>query len=198
MLDYKDGMDAMSEIEMERILLSGKGRSYGLELMGRKNAGKLKGWISYTLSWCKNKIEGINEGKWYTAGNDRRYDFTLVGLYSLNNRWTLTGTWKYNTGQAYTAPTSSYKMMDGATFFYYSERNSYRMPAYHRLDLSATYTKQMKKTVRTLSFDIFNVYNHFNPFMIVFNSDSTKPTGIKATEYALFGIVPSVSYSVSF
>ena len=197
-LDYKDGMDAMSEIEMERILLSGKGRSYGLELMGRKNAGKLKGWISYTLSWCKNKIEGINEGKWYTAGNDRRHDFTLVGLYSLNNHWTLTGTWKYNTGQAYTAPTSSYKMMDGATFFYYSERNSYRMPAYHRLDLSATYTKQMKKTVRTLSFDIFNVYNHFNPFMIVFNSDSTKPTGIKATEYALFGIVPSVSYSVSF
>ena len=198
MLDYKDGLDATSQIEMERILLAGKGRAYGLELMGRKNAGLLQGWISYTLSWCKNKIEGINNNEWYTAGNDRRHDITLVGIYKLSNRWTLTGTWNYNTGQALTAPNSSYKMMNGATFFYYNERNSYRMPAYHRLDVSAAYTKKMKKTIQTWSFDIFNLYNHFNPFMVIFESDNTRSNGIKATQYSLLGIVPSVSFSLNF
>ncbi len=197
-LDYKDGLDATSQIEMERILLAGKGRAYGLELMARKNAGRLQGWLSYTLSWSKNKIEGINNNEWYTAGNDRRHDITLVGIFKLNKRWTLTGTWNFNTGQALTAPNSSYKLMDGTTFFYYNERNSYRMPAYHRLDLSAAYTKKMKKTTQSWSFDIFNVYNHFNPFMVIFEQDDTRSNGIKATQYSLLGIVPSVSFSLNF
>lgn len=197
-LDYKDGLDATSQIEMERILLAGKGRAYGLELMARKNAGRLQGWLSYTLSWSKNKIEGINDNEWYTAGNDRRHDITLVGIFKLNKRWTLTGTWNFNTGQALTAPNSMYKLMDGTTFFYYNERNSYRMPAYHRLDLSAAYTKKMKKTTQSWSFDIFNVYNHFNPFMVIFEQDDTRSNGIKATQYSLLGIVPSVSFSLNF
>ena len=197
-LDYKDGLDATSQIEMERILLAGKGRAYGLELMARKNAGRLQGWLSYTLSWSKNKIEGINNNEWYTAGNDRRHDITLVGIFKLNKRWTLTGTWNFNTGQALTAPNSMYKLMDGTTFFYYNERNSYRMPAYHRLDLSAAYTKKMKKTTQSWSFDIFNVYNHFNPFMVIFEQDDTRSNGIKATQYSLLGIVPSVSFSLNF
>ena len=79
-LDYKDGMKFSSEIEAERIILSGRGRSYGLELMGRKRMGKLTGWVSYTLSWTENKIAGINNGKWYTASNDRRHDISIVGI----------------------------------------------------------------------------------------------------------------------
>lgn len=83
-LDYKDGKSFNSEIEIERIILAGKGRSYGMEMYARKNSGRLTGWISYTLSWSENKIPGINNDRWYTGGNDRRHDVSLVGMYELS------------------------------------------------------------------------------------------------------------------
>ena len=99
--DYRDGKSFYSEIEIERLLLGGKGRAYGLELCAHKNKGRLTGWLSYTLSWSENKIAGINNGEWYTASNDRRHDFCVIGIYQASPSWELSAMWRYNTGQAH-------------------------------------------------------------------------------------------------
>lgn len=195
--DYKDGKSFNSEIEIERLLLGGKGRAYGLELTLRKNAGRFTGWVGYTLSWSQNKIAGINSNKWYTAGNDRRHDISVVGIYEINKNWNISGAWVFNTGQALTAPSAKYEV-DGIHMFHYAERNGYRAPSYHRLDLSATYTHIGKKLTYEWSFGIYNAYSRYNPFLIVFKSDENAPSGFKTMKYSLFGLVPSVSYTLKF
>lgn len=195
--DYRDGKAFYTEIEIERLILGGKGRAYGLELCAHKNQGPLTGWIAYTLSWAENKIEGINGGQWYTAPNDRRHDIVAVAMYRLTPKWELAATMRYNTGQALTAPSAKYDI-DGTTFYYYSERNGYRAPAYHRLDLSANYTRQVGKTMQTWSFGIYNAYCHYNPFTIRFKNDDKSPTGTVTEQTSLFGIVPSVSFTIKY
>lgn len=195
--DYKDGKSFNSEIEIERLLLGGKGRAYGFEFTLRKNAGKLTGWVGYTLSWVQNKIDGINNGKWYTAGNDRRHDISVVGIYEFNKKWNMSAAWVFNTGQALTAPSAKYEV-DGIHMFHYAERNGYRAPAYNRLDLSATYTHVGPKLTYEWSFGIYNAYSRYNPFLIVFETDENAPTGFKTMKYSLFGLVPSVSYTLKF
>lgn len=196
--DYRDGKAFYSEIEIERLILGGKGRAYGLELCAHKNSGPLTGWISYTLSWSENKIAGINGGEWYTAPNDRRHDLAVVAMYTLSPTWELAATWRYNTGQALTAPSAKYDI-DGTTFYYYNERNGYRAPAYHRLDLSATHTKKLRNGMtRIWSFGLYNAYCRYNPFTIRFKNDYKSPTGTIAEQTSLFGIVPSVSFTIKY
>ena len=195
--DYKDGKSFNSEIEIERLLLGGKGRAYGFEFTLRKNAGKLTGWVGYTLSWAQNKIDGINNGEWYTAGNDRRHDISVVGIYQFNKKWNMSAAWVFNTGQALTAPSAKYEI-DGIHMFHYAERNGYRAPAHHRLDLSATYTHEGPKLTYEWSFGIYNAYSRYNPFLIVFETDENAPTGFKTMKHSLFGLVPSVSYTLKF
>ncbi len=195
--DYRDGKSFYSEIEIERLLLGGKGRAYGLELCAHKNKGRLTGWLSYTLSWSENKIAGINNGEWYTASNDRRHDFCVIGIYQASPSWELSAMWRYNTGQALTAPSAKYEI-DGRTFYYYAERNGYRAPASHRLDLSASHTKKWRRSTHIWSFGIYNAYNRYNPFVIRFENDDDKPSGTKARLTAMFGIVPSVSFTVKY
>ena len=195
--DYRDGKAFYSEIEIERLILGGKGRAYGLELCAHKNHGPLTGWVSYTLSWSENKIEGINGGHWYTASNDRRHDLSVVGMYHLSPSWELAATWRYNTGQALTAPSAKYNL-DGTTFYYYNERNGYRAPAYHRLDMSATYTRKLQKVMHIWSFGIYNAYCRYNPFTIRLKNDDKNPTGTIVEQTSLFGIVPSVSFTIKY
>ena len=205
-LDYRDGKSFSSEIEMERLVLPGKGRSYGIELMGRKNTGRLTGWLSYALSWSENKIEGINGGRWYTASNDRRHDIGIVGSYRLSREWTFGAVWMFNSGQAFTAPSGKYEMIDNY-IYYYAERNGYRAPDYHRLDVSATWTvniggkeqgaRSKGRLTRVWTFGIYNLYNRYNPFLINFE-DSNNGARTKAVQYSLFGIVPSVSFTIKF
>ena len=195
--DYRDGKTFHSEIEIERLLLGGKGRAYGMEFCLRKNTGRLTGWLSYTLSWSENKIDGINGNRWYTASNDRRHDLVLVGVYQLSPSWELSGVWRYNTGQALTAPSAKYDLI-GTTYYYYNERNGYRAPACHRLDLSVNYSKKLGRFTRIWSFGIYNVYNRYNPFMIRFVNDDKSPTGTICQNTALFGIVPSVSFTLKY
>ena len=199
-LDYRDGISFSSAIEIERLVLAGKGRSYGAELCLRKNAGRLTGWLAYTLSWSENKIEGISQGQWYTASNDRRHDVDIVAQYRLTDRWTLSGVWIYNTGQAFTAPSAKYEIIDNY-IYYYAERNGYRTPAYHRLDVSATWKKPMDgkngKMTQEWTIGIYNLYNRYNPYLINFE-DSENGARTKATQYSLFGIVPSVSFGIRF
>lgn len=195
--DYRDGKSFYSEIEIERLILGGKGRAYGLELCAHKNTGSLTGWISYTLSWSENKIDGINGGRWYTASNDRRHDIAIVAMYALSDSWELSGTWRYNTGQALTAPSAKYEV-DGTTYYYYNERNGYRAPDYHRLDVAATHTSVGKRFTRQWAFGVYNAYCRYNPFVINFRNDDKSPTGTKAIQTSLFGIVPSVSFSLKW
>ena len=195
--DFRDGKFFFSEIEVERIILGGKGRAYGLELCAHKNDGPLTGWISYTLAWSENKIEGINGGRWYTASNDRRHDLSIVGMYQLSPCWDVAATWHYNTGQALSAPSAKYDMF-GNTFYSYSERNSYRAPDCHRLDISANYTRKHGKATHIWSFGVYNAYNRYNPYVIRFSNDDEKASGTKVEQTSLFGIVPSVSFTLKY
>lgn len=195
--DYRDGVTMFSRINLESLIMSGEGRSYGLELMVRKNTGRLNGWISYTLSKTETKIPGINENRWYKASNDRRNDLVVVAMYKLNGRWDLSASWSYSSGRPLTAPDQKYEI-DGTTCYYYTERNSYKTPASHRLDLSAKYTKVGKRLTSVWAFGIYNAYSHYSPFIIYFEDDSTKPSGTRAVQRSLFGIVPSISYSIKF
>ena len=197
-LDYRDGKSFSSEIEIERLVLSGEGRSYGMELCLRKNSGRLTGWLAYTLAWSETRIDGVNQGRWYWASNDRRHDIDIVTAYKLSDRWMLNATWTYYSGQAFTAPSGKY-LVENDWVYYYSERNGYRAPATHRLDVGATHTTRTKKTgtVREWAFGIYNLYNRYNPFIISFE-DTNDGAWTKAMKYSLFGIVPSVSFTVKF
>ena len=193
-LDYRDGISFGSAIEIERLVLAGEGRGYGLELSARKHRGRLTGWLSYTLAWSRTRIDGINGGRWYDANNDRRHDVNLAVGYRLTPSWMLNGVWVYNSGQAFTAPSAKYEIIDNY-IYYYAERNGYRAPDYHRLDVSATWTKKTAKGhTREWVFGIYNLYNRYNPYLIRFE-DSSSGKRTKATQYSLFGIVPSVSFN---
>ena len=194
-LDYRDGKTFSSEIEIERLILPGEGKGYGVELSARKNGGKLTGWMNYTLSWSKTRIDGVNGGNWYNANNDRRHDINIVAMYKLTKRWTLSAAWVFNTGQAFTAPSGKYQI-EGNWIFYYTERNGYRAPDYHHLDIGAVWKKQNKRTTIEWAFSIYNLYNHYNPYLI--NFEDRSKSGTSAVQYSLFGIVPSVAFNIKF
>ena len=195
-LDYRDGKSFSSEIEIERLTLSGEGKSYGVELCLRKNVGRLTGWLAYTLSWSRTRIDGINGGQWYDANNDRRHDINIVGMYRLNKYWSFNAAWVFNSGQAFTAPSGKYQIIDNWTY-YYAERNGYRAPDYHRLDVSAVWSKRYTRHTRQWVFGIYNLYNRYNPYLINFE-DSADGARTKAKQYSLFGIVPSVAFNITF
>lgn len=195
--DFKDGRSTFSDIVLEDIILGGKGRSYGAELMLRKNTGSLTGWIAYTLSRTQTKIPGINNGLWYNASNDRRHDLTVTAIYRLSDKWNLSGSWIFLSGQPLTAPDVKYEVA-GVTCYYYSQRNSYKTPPVHRLDLSATYTHVGEKYTYQWAFGIYNAYCRYNPYVVYFRDDPSKPSGTQAVQQAMYGLVPSVSYTLKF
>ncbi len=195
--DFKDGSSAFSDIALESIILGGRGRSYGAEFMLRKNAGRLTGWVAYTLSRTQTRIAGINDGQWYNATNDRRHDFSITAIYRLTDRWSLSGAWIYLSGQPLTAPDVKYEI-GGMTCYYYSRRNAYMTPPTHRLDLSATYTHIGRKFTYEWAFGIYNAYCRYNPFVVYFEDDPSKPSGTRAVQQSMYGIVPSVSYTLKF
>lgn len=195
--DFADGRTMFSRINLESIILGGKGRSWGAEFMIRKNTGSLTGWISYTISKTQTKIPGINGGRWYDATNDRRHDLAVTAIYSLNDRWSFSGSWIFSSGQPLTAPDVKYQL-DGITYYYYSERNGYRTPPIHRLDLSAIYTHKGKRFTTQWAFGLYNAYCRYNPYVIYFEDDPSKPSGTRAVQQALFGLIPFASYTIEF
>ncbi|MDE6534816.1 MAG: TonB-dependent receptor plug domain-containing protein [Muribaculaceae bacterium] len=195
--DFKDGKTVFSDIMLESIILGGKGRSYGAEFMVRKNVGKLTGWVAYTISHTETKIAGINGGRWYDASNNRRHDLTLTALYQLSAKWNFAATWIFMSGQPLTAPDVKYDL-SGVTCYYYSKRNAYQAPPTHRLDLSATYTHAGKRFTYEWAFGIYNTYCRYNPYMVFFRDDPDSPSGTQAVIQAMYGLVPSVSYTLKF
>jgi hypothetical protein len=197
-IDYKDGANVLSSDPIDPQLLYGDGRAYGLELLLRKNAGKWTGWLGYTLSRTEVQIEGINGGSWYNARQDRSHNISLVGVYSANSHWDLSASFVYYTGHAVSFPSGKYDA-DGQVAFYYAERNGYRMPAYHRLDLSATRKFKPRKYYRTeLSLGLFNAYGRANAYSISFRKDPQNPSKTQAVQTSLFKFVPSISYNIKF
>jgi hypothetical protein len=142
-IDYKDNADERSPV-IETQLLYGKGRAYGVELLLKKNKGNLTGWIGYTLSRTEKQIDGINQNKWYAARQDRTHDISIVGMYDVSKRWNVSAVFVYQTGNAVTFPNGKYEVA-GQTTWFYTERNGYRIAAYHRLDLGATYKLKERK-----------------------------------------------------
>lgn len=198
-IDYRDGADVFNNMDaIETQLLYGKGRAYGLETQFKKKTGRFTGWVSYTLSKTERQIDGINNSEWYNARQDRTHDISIVGSYKHNKKWTFSANWVYYTGDAITFPTGKYKI-DDQVAFYYTQRNGYRMPAYHRLDLGATLTlKSTPKMLSELSFSLYNAYGRENAYSIDFRESETDPNKTEAVQTALFKFIPSISWNFKF
>ena len=198
-IDYRNGARLIANQDVESQLLYGTGRSYGLELFLKKKYGRFNGWIGYTLSKTERKINGINNDQWYPATQDRTHDISIVGIYQLNKRWSLSSDFVYGTGNAVTYPTGKYEI-GGLTTFSYSARNSYRMPSTNRLDIGAILEgKQHKKYHSSWTFGIYNVYSHRNPYSITFRDSKTVPNSTEAVETSIFGTaIPSVTWNFKF
>lgn len=197
-IDYRNGADIFTNRPIETQLLFGKGRAYGLELLIKKKAGRLTGWLGYTLSKTERKIDGINDNEWYNARQDKTHDISFVSIYKLSQKWTVSANWVYSTGNAVTFPNGKYKLL-GQSYFYFSERNADRMPSYHRLDLGATRTlKQTRKFSSELSFSLYNAYGRKNPFRITFQDSESDPNRTEAIRTTLFRFIPSISYNFKF
>jgi hypothetical protein len=197
-IDYKNGAQLRANANVESQLLFGKGRAYGLELYLKKKYGKLTGWVSYTLSRTEKQIAGINQNNWYAAKQDQTHNMAIVAIYQVSKKWTFSSNFVYNTGNAVTFPSGKYQV-NGQTAFYYTERNGYRMPAYHRLDFAATLqVKKKKKWESSWTFSLYNVYGRENAYSITFKDDPNDASKTQAVQTALFRWVPSVTYNFKF
>ena len=198
-IDYRTGADVYTNDAIESQLLTGDGRAYGIEMLLKKKQGKMTGWVGYTLSKSERKIEGINDGEWYNARQDRTHDVAVVANYQLNKKWNLSANWVYYTGDAVTFPSGKY-VIDKQIAFYYTKRNAYRMPAYHRLDLGATMQLKTKRKgfSSELAFSVYNAYGWQNAFVITFQQSDTNPDVTEVVKTSLFRFVPSISYHFKF
>lgn len=205
-IDYIDGADLIANNAIEQVILNGEARAYGLEFLLRKNEGRFKGWIAYTLSKSEQQTKGrtttetgINNGAWYKTPFDKTHDISLTTSYNWSERVKLNANFLLQTGQPATFPNSQYEY-NGINIPNFGLRNENRLPSYNRLDVSLTYTpkqKKEKKWKRHWVFSIYNVYNRKNANTISFGQNYE--TGLnEATRLALFGIVPSISYNFKF
>lgn len=194
-IDYKNGADLQLNPDVEALLRYGRGWSYGAEVLLRKRYGRLTGWVAYTLSRSEEQFADINNGRPFPARQDRTHDISFVAIYDYSNTWTFSVTWVYNTGNAVTFPSGNYLLEGVRLVPYYTERNGYRMPAYHRLDLSATWTLGPRSN---LNFSLYNAYDRMNAYSIYFRRDPNNPTKTQAVQTTFFPIIPSVTYNFNF
>jgi hypothetical protein len=194
LIDYKNGADLQLNPTVESLLRYGKGWSYGAEFFVRKTLGRFSGWIGYTLSKTMDQISDINNGQPYPATQDRTHNISVVTIYNYSDTWTFSAVWVYYTGNAVTFPSGNY-WIDGRLVPYYTERNGYRMPPYHRLDLSATWTLGPRSN---LNFSLYNAYDRYNPYSINFRQDPNDPNKTEAVQTTFFPIIPSITYNFTF
>ncbi|MDP4865086.1 MAG: TonB-dependent receptor [Crocinitomicaceae bacterium] len=197
-IDYRNGANTQANELIEGELLYGIGRAYGVELMLKKKSGRFTGWLGYTLARSERKIEGINNGAWYAAKQDRTHDISIVGIYDITPKLSISALFVYYTGNAVTFPSGKYTV-GGTTQFLYTERNGYRMPAYHRMDLGVTWLrKNTEKFESSWNFSIYNLYGRENAFTITFRENADNPNVTEAVQTSLFRWVPSVTYNFKF
>lgn len=197
-LDYRNGANEQANEKLEGEILAGDGRAYGVELMLRKKSGKFTGWVGYTLSKTERQIDGINDNNWYLAKQDRTHDISVVGIYDFNAKWSVSALFVFYTGNAVTFPSGKYQV-DGESYFIYTERNGYRMPNYHRLDLAVTWNiKNTAKFESSLNLSIYNVYARENAYSITFRTNENDPNKTEAVQTTLFKLVPAITYNFKF
>ncbi len=198
LIEYKNGADIFLNEFIESQLVFGYGWSYGAELYIERKLGRFTGWLSYTLSTTQRKFDEINDGNPFPARQDRVHDVSIVGVYNLNENWSLSANWVYYTGLAVTYPAGKYNI-DGLTVNLYTDRNAQRMPDYHRLDVGATYyfTKTSKQEM-SINFSLYNAYARENAYRISFEESENDPNVTQAVKLALFSIVPSISFNFKF
>lgn len=204
-IDFRDGaasaFDFNSQLENEFVY--GDGESYGAEFFINKRTGDFTGWIGYTLSWSWRQFNDINGGERFPYRFDRRHDLSVVGSYDLNDQWNFSGTFIYGTGNAISLPLSFF-IFEGRLIQEYGSRNNYRMPAYHRLDIAATYKpkkNENRKVKSTWTFAIYNVYSRLNPFFLYFDTEGSLQQNslkVQGKKVSLFPILPSVTWNFKF
>ena len=205
-VDYIDGADLIANDDIEQVVLNGEARAYGLEILARKNNGKLNGWISYTLSRSeqrtpgRNDVEtGINNGEWYKTGWDKLHNVSVTSMYKLNEKWSFSSIFSLQSGQPVTYPNGQYQYQ-GITVPTYGLRNENRLPTYHRLDISATLVPEKNKNRNWYGewvFGIYNVYSRKNAASISFRQNQDSGNN-EAVRLSIFGIVPSITYNFKF
>ncbi|MCB0795927.1 MAG: TonB-dependent receptor [Flavobacteriales bacterium] len=218
LVEYAEGADPQGNgnTNFDTQLVFGDGYSYGLELFVKKRTGRLNGWVGYTWSKTMRIFPDLNEGREFPSRWDRQHDLSVVGLYELSPRWSLAATFVYATGQAVTLPLNRY-VIEGRLVSEYTERNSYRMTPYHRLDLAATLKNKATRMKRdkttgekveverkwqsSWTFAIYNVYNRANPYFIYFDNEGNIANGnfqVVAKQVSLFSILPSITWNFKF
>jgi hypothetical protein len=201
-IQYKDGYTPNNLQDPELSYVFGTGTAYGSEFFVNKTLGKFTGWVGYTLSWTYQQFPQLNNGDPFPAKYDRRHDVSVVGTYVLDKKWTFSIVFVYGSGNAITLPTAYY-FIDGNIQELFSKINAYRLPAYDRLDISATYTPQHSKPHKwqgSWTFSIYNVYDRHNPYFLYVDNEGTVTKGITITVYEVYilPILPSVTYNFKF
>lgn len=200
-IDFKDNANLILNEHLENEVLSGDGQAYGLELMLKKTQGKLTGWISYTLSHTERTIEGINDGKAYLPTQDRPHAINIVSSYQIKPRLQFGAAWTYSSGAPISLPTSSYEY-DGVVVPVYDEKNGYRLPDSHRLDVSLNLDGKKKpgrKWEYSWNFSIYNVYARQNPFSIQVRQNADNPKQTEAVQTSLVGtMIPAITLNFKF
>lgn len=213
-IDYIDGANLIANNAIERVILNGEARAYGLELLLRKNEGQFTGWLAYTLSKSEQRTPGrtptsdngvsnletgINFGEWYNTPFDKTHDIALYGNFELNEKWSFNANFIFQTGQPTNFPVGQFEF-EGLVVPFFGLRNQERLPDYHRLDLSAKLVPR-KNRGRKLQgewvFSVYNVYNRMNATSINFreNQDTGRNEAVRTS---IFGIVPAVTYNFNF
>ena len=201
-IDYIDGANLLLNTQLEAELLSGKGRAYGLELYAKKNSGKLTGWLSYTLSKSERQVDGISNNLWYNNRFDRRHNGNITASYEISNKWSASGSFVIGSGTPTNLPNTKYSFQgyQGIPQNASGLRNNVTIKAFHRLDLSATYTH--KKTAKWESnwvFGVYNVYKRRNPFSYYTQNNPDNNMQTQLIRYSIVGsIIPSVSWNFKF
>ncbi len=202
-IEYQEGYTPNTLEDTENFFTFGKGWSYGSEFFINKTKGRFTGWIGYTLSWTWRRFPALNFGNAYPAKYDRRNDMSIVAMYSFNKKWKASAVFVYGSGNAATLPQRFY-IINGVLTQEYSRINEYRLPAYHRLDLSATLTprkNEYRKRKIEWVFSIYNTYSRQNPYFIYFDQTGSPFNGtlqVQAKQVSLFPIIPAVTWNVKF
>jgi hypothetical protein len=215
---YKEGssfleigvFDENKEFKYEDAVTTGQGESYGVELLVQRKFGAFTGWVGYTLSWTKYQFDDLNFGKEFYARHDRRHDISVVGIYKISDRITMSGTWVYGSGDAITLQQAEYRGVVNNPipnqYNYeryltdYGEMNGFRMAPYHRLDFGMQFHKNLKhKMIRTIEVSVYNLYNRANPFFYYLGSQQQGANYVTVLkQISLFPIIPSISYYLKF
>lgn len=202
-IDFRDGAQLFVNDSLQREFVFGKGESYGAEFYVEKKQGKTTGWIGYTLSWTNRQFAEINHGNWFPARYDRRHDLSVVVIHKLSPRLSLSGTFVYGTGQAVSLPIGRFYLQDvdgvrPTNVPIFTDRNAFRLPAYHRMDIGVVYRFKPKWGEADLTLSIYNVYNRRNSYYIYFEEIKDQndiPVKYVAKQVSLFPIIPTLTFN---